>query len=127
MESKLRNAYSPLDQMKLDVMKKGRKFVDTVNEYLATELEDRHGLPYPLLGSMEKLVNHGCYRTLVEAYNAHCFNIAKHTYTLRSVFLFVNVCHHLQEQGVVDVTPVAETIANFCKSNVADHPFLAVV
>ena len=127
MQMKLQNAYSPLDQQKFDVMKKGRNFVDTVNEFLAEELEEKHGLPYPLLGNMEKLVNHDCYKTLVEAYNAHCFNVAKHTYALRSLFLFVNACHHLQEKAVVDVTPVYETIANFCKSNVADHPFLAIL
>lgn len=125
-EMKAQMTNSDLEVKKVEAMRKGRDFVDTVTEYLANELEEKHGLPYPLLGAKEKLVHHDCYKTLVEAYNEHCFNVAKHSYALRSLYLFVNACHNLQDDATA-AEKVAATIGSFCKANVVDHPYRAVL
>ena len=126
-ELKAQITNSELDSRKLVALKQGREFVEVVNEALAATLEDRHNLPYPLLGAMEPLKRHDCYQALVNTYQKHCFNVSVHSYALRALYLFANVCANLPDESPATLEPVSQTIARFCQRNVADHPFRAIV
>ena len=125
-EMKVLKTNSKLEKKKLDAMKKGRDFIDTVTKELAEELEQKHGFN-GLHKAKHSLEKHDCYKSLVDAYNKHCFDVSKHSYALRQLQLFVNTCANLPNETEETVSPVVHTIEQFCKQHVEEHPFAAVL
>jgi legumain len=61
-----------------------------------------------------------CYHSLVNLFNNRCLNLNQHTYTLRKLHVFVNVCQQLGQNSVhleADIEDAMKHLDSYCRTN----------
>jgi len=97
----------------------GRKFLI---EHLTNYLQSiKHFVGHDtnvLLEEKREVVNRSCYRQLVDTFHQQCLNLNKHSYALRKLHVFVNVCERLAEtNGLDNLSHIVNQLRSYCDEN----------
>ncbi|KAI1294205.1 Legumain [Halotydeus destructor] len=91
--------------VKYDEMVAGREAMMDSMELLARRFDEQlDEVDFDDLWSRKSpLTRHECYERLVETYQEHCFNFTTHPYSLRYLYLLVNVCEAVSEDAMLSI------------------------
>jgi len=91
-------------------------YVESISHLLEDDVN--HQILDRVLYGKRQIVHRDCYRQLVDTFHQKCFNLNIHPFSLRKLYLFVNVCERLSDIDALDNTKLAVmALQNYCIDN----------
>jgi legumain len=93
------------------------RFVESIKHLVGNEVNY-------ILNAKQEVFHRSCYRQFVDTFHRQCLNLNQHSYALRKLHVFVNVCEMLHRNNDIESVPNAvKALENYCEeSYVSGYP-----